>query len=571
MGNTDFLESFKPPLSFLRHEEMMPREIQRTFSAIARGAEHIGGLGELYTAYIEGVEGIAAVCATFQTVFLSLGELLTPLVFLAIIDSCCLDADQQILIVLTVEEGHEGAATREAPVDEQMLLQMPHGATDIDRSDCPPQLLKLMDDDPLEVFFVDSIVGTKGCVVVVEDDFTGTEVVVVGVEVFTEGFQLTLILNPERLDHVETTQVVVWLADDEPVDVGIEVEGNAEWLMLKVAVHAAVLKLQLLEVIAEAVKVVEIGTGIDVPRTHGTVEAIFQQADATAEDGGLEGERGKVTLHLFDELDAKHLKVDQRGVFLVEDGTSTKTGEGCFNVGQFLQMIRGERCTFLADLPLTAKQTLYEVDELGVHLVGIVEEPGSFLGDGHIAGDEHAVMPRTMVKLLLLATVGWKGLILQLIKVYVLGFVDVKPVKAFGVGGAGTILRNDEANGTRVEADDIFPVLGRNEGRRPVERLGGTMTDAPVDIPLVTPTLQMLQHGGKGVGEGAFGVGCREGTCGAWHGLYVAEGVGCMYHALANATTANNDGVLSSNSHHLQLHVVEIFLSHGRVRFLPVS
>ena len=66
------------------------------------------GVGELFAAYVEGVEGVGAVGAVFEEVFLGLGEFFAGLVFAeaeaATGDSGGLDGEDEVVVVLAVEE-----------------------------------------------------------------------------------------------------------------------------------------------------------------------------------------------------------------------------------------------------------------------------------------------------------------------------------------------------------------------------------------------------------------------------------------------------------------------------------
>ena len=92
-------------------------------------------LRELFTADIQRIESIRTVCTMLQQVLFRLRLLLHGLVLMEAISpplySSRLDGQYQIIIILTVEERHQALFTRKALVDEQVLLIMAHGITQI--------------------------------------------------------------------------------------------------------------------------------------------------------------------------------------------------------------------------------------------------------------------------------------------------------------------------------------------------------------------------------------------------------------------------------------------------------
>ena len=69
------------------------------------------------------------------------------------------------------------------------------------------------------------------------------------------------------------------------------------------------------------------------------------------------------------------------------------------------------------------------------------------------------MMKEMMSEVLLIATIGRKRLVLQLVIVDELGFIDVESIIRMGVGCTASILRYDISDGTIIERKDILPVL----------------------------------------------------------------------------------------------------------------
>ena len=124
---------------------------------------------------VEGVESVRAVCAVLQQIFLRLGEFLAALVLAESVaaahDSSRLDGEDEVIIVLAVEHRHEPLFTGKALVDEQVLLIMPHGVSQIDVLDFPAVPLELVAHYPVEVLLVDGIVAAESSTVVVVHDY----------------------------------------------------------------------------------------------------------------------------------------------------------------------------------------------------------------------------------------------------------------------------------------------------------------------------------------------------------------------------------------------------------------
>lgn len=117
---------------------------------------------EFLAADVEGVEGIGAVGAVFEQVFLGLGKFLAGLVFAeavaATADARGLYGENQVLVVRAVEERHQALLTCEALVDEQVLLVVSHRVSDVHGLAAPALPLELVDYNPTEILLVDGIV-----------------------------------------------------------------------------------------------------------------------------------------------------------------------------------------------------------------------------------------------------------------------------------------------------------------------------------------------------------------------------------------------------------------------------
>ena len=162
---------------------------------------------EFFAADVEGVESVRAVGAVFEEVFFCLCQLLTGFVLAeaeaATCDTCGLDGEDKVIVVLTVEERHQPLLPGEALVDEEVLLIVPHRVAEVHVFDTPAVPLELVDDHPSEVLVVDGIVSAEGGAVVVEHDRLVAVRGIVCAEVGDKFWELALKLDVERLDHVE--------------------------------------------------------------------------------------------------------------------------------------------------------------------------------------------------------------------------------------------------------------------------------------------------------------------------------------------------------------------------------
>lgn len=117
---------------------------------------------EFLAADVEGVEGIGAVGAVFEQVFLGFGELFAGLILAeavaATADARGLYGENQVLVVRAVEERHEPLLSGKGVVDEKILLVVSHRVSDVHGLAAPALPLELMDYNPTEILLVDGIV-----------------------------------------------------------------------------------------------------------------------------------------------------------------------------------------------------------------------------------------------------------------------------------------------------------------------------------------------------------------------------------------------------------------------------
>ena len=131
-------------------------------------------LWELLAADIKRVEGIGAVGAVLQEVFLGFWLLLHTLVLAEAVapslHSGGLDGEDKVVIVLAVEVRHETLLAGETLIDKEVLFIVAHGVAEIHVNHLPTVTLKLVTDYPVEVLVVHGIVGAEGGGIVVVDD-----------------------------------------------------------------------------------------------------------------------------------------------------------------------------------------------------------------------------------------------------------------------------------------------------------------------------------------------------------------------------------------------------------------
>ena len=98
----------------------------------------------------------------FEEVFFRFGKFFSAFVLAETVAAAahagCLNGEDKVVVILSVEERHKALLAGKALVDEKVFLIVPHGIAEIDRLDSLAVAFKLMDDHPTEVLFVDGIV-----------------------------------------------------------------------------------------------------------------------------------------------------------------------------------------------------------------------------------------------------------------------------------------------------------------------------------------------------------------------------------------------------------------------------
>ena len=108
--------------------------------------------------------------------------------------------------------------TCEALVDEQVFFIVSHRVSEVHGFHTPPPALKFMDYPPTIILFVDGIVRAEsGCIEVIDHGLVAM-LRIVAAEVLDECRYLTLELDVERFDNIESA--VAWLTGDNPVVIG---------------------------------------------------------------------------------------------------------------------------------------------------------------------------------------------------------------------------------------------------------------------------------------------------------------------------------------------------------------
>ena len=119
-------------------------------------------LGEFLAADVESIESIGAVGAVFEEVFFTLGKFFSAFVLAETVATAahagCLNGEDKVIVILSVEERHQPLLAGKALVDEKIFLIVPHGISEIDCLDSPAVAFKLVHHHPTEVLFVDGIV-----------------------------------------------------------------------------------------------------------------------------------------------------------------------------------------------------------------------------------------------------------------------------------------------------------------------------------------------------------------------------------------------------------------------------
>ena len=530
---------------------------------------------ELFTADVEGVESVGAVGAVLQQVFFGLSEFLAALVLAEAVapahDSRRLDGQDEVIVVLAVEHRHEPLFAGKTLVDEQVLLIMAHGVSQVDVLDLPAVPLELVAHHPVEVLFVHGIVAAQGGTVVIIDDYLGLVVGIVAAEVVNERGDLALELRVEALDDVQAAPC--GLARHDPVDVGVIVHADADG---RIGVHVLVcpaVQLRLAEIIAQAVEIVEVAGVILVRLSHRRIESVFGNADALTKDGCLERLVREVALHLLDIRFTQQLQVLDAAVLLVVHGHGAHLVEIPVQVPQVVAQVFRQGHAFGIKLPDALLGTpdlingaLDRLDKILVHLVLIMQEPGALLGLRHIAEDHHRVVERVVAEVGLDAAVGRQRLVLESLVIDELGLIDQEPRKGQRIAAAGAVLGYDNSAGTIVERDDVLIFCGLYD--RLSEGLGRFPTDNVVNAFHEAPALPCGQQARYGIRQTVLVGRHHDATCAAGHALHVTqhEGRGDRI-GLAGSSPRHDNGGIGPNELGQSLWVVKVyFLLHRLCR-----
>ena len=425
-------------------------------------------LWELLAADIEGVEGICAVGAVLQQIFFRFGLLLHGFVLAEAVATALhsggLDGEDEVVVVLAVEVRHEALLAGEALVDEEIFLVVAHRVAEVHVLHRPPLALEFVDYYPMKVLVVDGIVGAEGGGIVVVDDRVRGMCGVVSAEVGDERRDFALELDVERFEDVQA--VAPWLTADNPVDVGVVVHADGERLhrvdvRIRAAVERGVERGEVGEradgipillcltdnlLVAEGVEVREIRGIVLVVFLHGGIKAVVRDANLLTEDGRLERLGREVALHLPDILLTEKLEVFQGRIFLVVHRHGAHAVERLVEPFEVARQVSRHRlvCGFergdaLLGLPNLVDCALDGVDELGVHLLLVVQEPRALGGLRHIGEDHHGVVERVMPEVRANAAVGRERLVFEFVVVDELRLVDEQPRERERVGRAGAV------------------------------------------------------------------------------------------------------------------------------------
>ena len=114
---------------------------------------------------VESIESVGAVGAVFEEVFFALGKFLSAFVLAEAVAAAahagCLNGEDKVVVILSVEERHKALLAGKTLVDEKIFLVVPHGIAEIDSLDSPAVALELVDHNPTEVLFVNGIVRAE--------------------------------------------------------------------------------------------------------------------------------------------------------------------------------------------------------------------------------------------------------------------------------------------------------------------------------------------------------------------------------------------------------------------------
>lgn len=514
------------------------------------------------------IESIGAVGARLQLILLGLGELLTALILLAVIHSGSLDRNEQILIILTVDHRHKLSLSGKHTVDQKMLHHVIHSRPDIHLHDKPAAFTESRDDSIYKSdLALDSVSPLLGGVVKIKYDTVAPVMAVIPAEVIDQSLELALKLHEETLEHHQLP--APGLAADEPVDIGIEVKGNAERLVrVNIRIHQTRRLLQLIKVILAVIEVGEVSGRIFVRLGHGRIEAVPGDADTLAENGCLESKRREIPLELPDERLAEHNQIIDGRDLAVIDCNRPQARELTVETAQLSLEVRRGSGAFPAQLlhPHLDSADLIdhranESDKLGIIFPAVVEKPRALLRHRHITRYQHRMMEKMLAEILTVAAQGRKSLILELGEINKLRLIYIEGIVRLGIRCAGAVLADDESHGSIAERKHILIILDRKDRRLPSPGLGGLDADGPMDIAHQPPSLPVNEHRRQCVGERPLGVGRDNPGDRAGHIFEIAEVPERVHHALAESAAGNKDGnPCLHHPHYIILHIIKVNL-----------
>ena len=149
--------------------------------------------------------------------------------------------------------------------------------------------------------------------------------------------------------------------------------------------------------------------------SHGTIETIVCKGNPLAHDRGSKHQRGKFTLHTTDKILTQDSEVIDRRALQIQIGLFPEESQLLVDPRQFLQvMIVALRMIFhaLFHLPFIINQALDDLDQFLIHQFLILQEPGSFFRDRHIACYRDTMVQRALIEKHLITTVSLERLVL---------------------------------------------------------------------------------------------------------------------------------------------------------------
>ena len=209
-----------------------------------------------------------------------------------------------------------GGLAYEHAVDEMIFVHVVHGIADVHLFHHPSGRKKQVGDENIEVLV---LVGTVALPlerrVEYEVHLTVLVVLVIGIEERHDGID-GVVLHVERLQYIELA-VNAHLADHEPVNVRVRIEGYHQWgIRVTVSIQQATV-LQASHHLQCQLR--RVGSRVPVDAlAHGAIESIPGYADVLAHDRGGKRQCRQVALHAPNEVLTQYGQVKQRGIAAVQ-------------------------------------------------------------------------------------------------------------------------------------------------------------------------------------------------------------------------------------------------------------